>query len=101
MATPVKTGGKYLKVQLWKDKNPKTYSVHRLVALAFIPPVEGKELVNHKDGNATNNNVDNLEWCTHEENMAHCWENGLIDLGKMRSGINNYWDSVGRKRQPK
>lgn len=43
--------------------------VHRLVALAFVPVVEGKGEVNHKDGNAANNRADNLEWVTHRENM--------------------------------
>ena len=43
--------------------------VHRLVALAFVPAVEGKTEVNHKDGDASNNRADNLEWVTRRENM--------------------------------
>ena len=45
--------------------------VHRLVAAMFLPPVEGKTYVNHKDGDGTNNHADNLEWCTQKENAAH------------------------------
>jgi len=51
----------------------KTYRVHRLVAKAFLPPVEGKTHVNHKDGNHRNNRVDNLEWCAQDENNLHSY----------------------------
>ena len=51
----------------------KTYRVHRLVAKAFLPGIEGKTHVNHKDGNHQNNRVDNLEWCTQEENNLHSY----------------------------
>jgi len=49
----------------------KTYSVHRLVAKSFIPNLENKEQINHKDKNRLNNNINNLEWMSAGENNKH------------------------------
>jgi hypothetical protein len=72
----------YLSVKLYRKEDGKTIRkgklVHRLVAETFLPnPLELK-LVNHKDGNKTNNRVENLEWCTHRHNTNHAHENNLI-----------------------
>ena len=56
----------------------KSYEIHRLVAEAFIPKIEGKEQVNHIDGNKQNNSIKNLEWVTRDENMQHASINGLL-----------------------
>ena len=54
-------------------KKDKLYSrtVHRLVAIAFLPKQDGCDEVNHKDENKLNNTVENLEWCTHKYNMNY------------------------------
>lgn len=68
----------YQGVRLSKDGTTKNYTVHRLVALAFIPNPEGKPEVNHINGNEKNNNrVDNLEWVTSAENKRHAISTGL------------------------
>lgn len=54
---------------------------HRLVATAFIPKVEGKTQVNHKDGNKTNNTPENLEWVDTTENTIHYYRE-LYDRGE-------------------
>lgn len=61
----------YSQVTLMKDGKPKIYKVHRLVAIHFISNPKNKKFVNHKDGNRSNNHVDNLEWCTQWENNTH------------------------------
>ena len=82
----------YLRVPL-TDKNhiKKYYLVHRLVAMAFIPNEKDLPQVNHIDGNKLNNNVENLEWCTREDNIKHAYKMGL---NPSRKKIIEYVDSL-------
>jgi hypothetical protein len=67
----------YLRVQLKGTKKREKYFVHRLVAQVFIPNIENKPYINHKDCNPLNNHVENLEWCTPQENVDY-----MIKLGR-------------------
>ncbi len=62
----------YMQIQITRDDGKrKLMSVHRLVALTFIPKVKGKDYINHKNGIKNDNRVENLEWCTASENTKH------------------------------
>jgi len=68
----------YLTVALADGKGKhKTYSVHILVAKHFIPNPYNHPLVNHKDGDKTNPDWENLEWCDYEYNAQHALRTGL------------------------
>lgn len=67
----------YLRMRLCKDGIKQWYQLHQLVARAFIPNPEGKETVNHIDGNKKNNCVSNLEWATQAENNKHARDTHL------------------------
>jgi len=70
-------GYKYLALKMPNEKAVK-HLLHRLVLAAFVGPSELQ--CNHKDGDKSNNNLSNLEYCTCLENLRHC-----IDvLGKKR-----------------
>lgn len=70
----------YYRVCLCKGSKKENFLVHRLVAVMFIPKVDNSyTVVNHKDENKQNNNVDNLEWCT----VAY---NNLYNDGQLRRG---------------
>lgn len=84
---------KELKSKILKDKNKdarevrvdlinnvgrKTVLVHRLVAQAFLKKDIENAIVNHKDGNPRNNQVENLEWCDYTHNVNHAFDNDLM-----------------------
>ena len=64
--------------------NGKYFSVHRLVATAFIMNKNNHPCVNHIDGNRSNNHFLNLEWVTNQDNVNHAWSYGIRTKTGMR-----------------
>lgn len=72
----------YKRVSLYKNKASKHYSVHRLVAQAFIPNPDNLPQVNHIDEDKSNNCVSNLEWITPKDNCNYGTRNRKVALSK-------------------
>lgn len=71
-------GSKYKVVKLYDGSAiGKVWLVHRLVALHFVPNYHNLRIVNHIDGDPSNNRSSNLEWCTNSYNTRHAYETGL------------------------
>lgn len=88
--TPQKVNG-YYHVVLYKNGKYKDKLLHRLIAETFIPNIKNYLEVNHKNGDKTDNRVENLEWCTRKQNMQHAVKTGLyISPNKGRYGANSY-----------
>lgn len=75
----------YIRFDLSENGKRFVVAGHRAVAEAFLPPIYGKTLVNHKDGNKCNNCVNNLEWCTPHENSMHAFHVLNVRPSKMIS----------------
>lgn len=75
--------------------NRSTRTLHRLIAIAFIPNPENLEQVNHKDGNKLNNNIENLEWVTRSDNAKHSFKLGMSYQPKSKKIL--AYNANGRK----
>lgn len=70
----------YVRFNFTRNGKRNTMTLHRAVALAFLPNPENKPEVNHKNGDKTDNRAANLEWVTPSENQAHALATGLRKL---------------------
>ncbi|MFT8756944.1 NUMOD4 domain-containing protein [Leuconostoc pseudomesenteroides] len=88
----------YMRVSLsGQGGKKKMHSVHRLVALAFLPNPENFEEVNHRDFNKENNRVENLEWCDREYNMSYLdtKDRRLKNLDRNKIGVKHRKPVIG------
>ncbi len=79
----------YCRLGLSLNGHSKTFLLHRLVAINFIPNLSKLPHINHIDGNKENNHYSNLEWCTASENIIHAYKLGLIDNKSKNIGSKN------------
>ena len=96
--SPTKDRYGYLTVTLNCNGKSKTIKIHRLVAQAFLPNPDNLPQVNHKDEDKTNNNVDNLEWCTAKYNVnfgtrQERYRNTMLEKG--------HWSGLSREEYEK
>lgn len=77
----------YVSVTLSLAQGRYQRAVHRLVAKAFLENPENKCCVNHKDGDRSNNQLDNLEWVTLSENALHGKRNKRKKLSWSREEV--------------
>lgn len=76
--TPCPTQKGYYRIVLQTNQGRKTFQLHRLVLETFNPVDNCENLeVNHIDGDKSNNNLSNLEWCSGSFNVRHSLESGL------------------------
>lgn len=81
---PKKSPQGYIMLQLKKEGKFKTCMVHRLILNGFVYNQNNKPFVNHINGVKDDNSLNNLEWCTHQENMTHGAKLGLFQKGRKK-----------------
>jgi predicted XRE-type DNA-binding protein len=79
---PVKDIEGYLYVNLYKNGKIKRFSIHRLVALTFIPNPNNYSQVNHKNDIKDKNYIKNLKWGTQKQNVHDAIKNGIFSMGE-------------------
>jgi len=84
----------YMKYSLTKNKTAKFYFVHKLVALTFLDNPNNYNMVNHIDENRQNNNIENLEWCNHKQNITHSQGKKVNQINIITNEIIKTFDSI-------
>ena len=77
----------YLTIDLWSNNESHKFTIHRLLAEAFIPNPENKPTVDHKDGNRQNNSLDNLRWATYSEQNSRF---GTLGVRSQKIKVTHY-----------
>lgn len=76
---------RYIKLTLYSEGVQYTVNFHRLVLSSFLSSSPTYEAINHKDCNTHNNNLNNLEWCTHQYNNTY--HNRHLKAGEKQKGL--------------
>ena len=74
---PIVDDDGYFRIHTSMNGKLKVIGVHQMMAITFIPNLDNKPHLNHKNGIKTDNSIENLEWCTAAENNRHAWATGL------------------------
>lgn len=88
----------YFKVELARQGTTKTLSIHRLVAVAFIPNPLNLEVVHHIDENKLNNRADNLEWVTRASNVQDWFDRRRVVI--TQDAITRIGDALAAGKSP-
>ena len=103
--TPQKKNG-YIHLRLCNKGFSKDLKLHRLVALAFLPKIEGRDIVDHIDRDKTNNNVNNLRWANAQESSMNrsCFRGTTISKTIRKDNCKtvytiSYYDGLIRKQK--
>lgn len=97
--TPVITWNGYYRINLQlKSGIRRYYTIHRIVAIEFIPNNDYNLQVNHINGDKSNNNIWNLEWVTASQNIKHAFDHGLKTQYK---GEECSWSTINNNQAEK
>ena len=92
--SPCYDSGGYLHIRLRKNGSGSSYKVHRLLAIQYISNPLNKSQINHINGIKDDNRLENLEWCTSQENVQHAFDTSLT-VGLL--GESNHFSKLNEK----